>query len=83
VFPSTEPRFVVYVMLDEPKGIRESFGYATGGWTAAPVVGGIIQRMAPLFGIAPLDETAPDIVRALNVNASAGATARTRPHATN
>jgi cell division protein FtsI (penicillin-binding protein 3) len=83
VFPSTEPRFVVYVMLDEPKGIRESFGYATGGWTAAPVVGGIIQRIAPLFGIAPLDETAPDIVRALNVNASAGATARTRPHATN
>ena len=83
VFPSTEPRFVVYVMLDEPKGIRESFGYATGGWTAAPVVGGIIQRVAPLFGIAPLDETAPDIVRALNVNASAGATARTRPHATN
>ncbi len=83
VFPSTEPRFVVYVMLDEPKGIRESFGYATGGWTAAPVVGGIIQRMAPLFGIAPLNETAPDIVRALNVNASAGATARTRPHATN
>ncbi len=83
VFPSTEPRFVVYAMLDEPKGIRESFGYATGGWTAAPVVGGIIQRIAPLFGIAPLDETAPDIVRALNVNASAGATARTRPHATN
>jgi cell division protein FtsI (penicillin-binding protein 3) len=83
VFPSTEPRFVVYVMLDEPKGISESFGYATGGWTAAPVVGGIIQRIAPLFGIAPLDETAPDIVRALNVNASAGATARTRPHATN
>ena len=83
VFPSTDPRFVVYVMIDEPKGIRESFGYATGGWTAAPVVGAVIQRMAPLFGIAPLDESAPEIVRALTVNASAGPDVRTRPNATN
>ena len=83
VFPSTDPRFVVYVMIDEPKGIRESFGYATGGWTAAPVVGAVIQRMAPLFGIAPLDESAPEVVRALTVNASAGPDVRTRPNATN
>lgn len=82
VFPATDPRFVVYVMIDEPKGIRESFGYATGGWTAAPVVGGVIKRMAPLMGIKPLDETAPEIVRALNVNVTAGP-AEGRPHATN
>lgn len=83
VFPVTDPRFVVYVMIDEPKGIKESYGYATGGWTAAPVVGSVIKRMAPLFGIAPLDETAPDIVRALTVNAIAGSAARTQPNATN
>lgn len=82
VFPATEPRFVVYVMIDEPKGIRESFGYATGGWTAAPVVGGVIKRMAPLMGIKPFDEKAPEIVRALNVNVTAGP-AEGRPHATN
>jgi cell division protein FtsI (penicillin-binding protein 3) len=82
VFPATDPRFVVYIMIDEPKGIRESFGYATGGWTAAPVVGGVIKRMAPLMGIKPLDETAPEIVRALNVNLTAGP-AEGRPNATN
>ena len=82
VFPATDPRFVVYIMIDEPKGIRESFGYATGGWTAAPGVGGVIKRMAPLMGIKPLDETAPEIVRALNVNLTAGP-AEGRPNATN
>lgn len=82
IYPATDPRFVVYVMIDEPKGIRESFGYATGGWTAAPVVGGVIKRMAPLMGIKPFDETAPEIVRALNVNLTAGP-AEGRPHATN
>lgn len=83
VFPVTDPRFVVYVMVDEPKGIKESFGYATGGWTAAPVVGAVIKRMAPLFGIAPLDETAPEIVRALTVNATDAPAAGTPRHATN
>lgn len=82
VYPVTDPRFVVYVLLDEPKGIRESFGYATGGWTAAPVVGAVIKRMAPLFGIAPLDEDAPEIVRALTVNLTAGP-AEGQSHATN
>lgn len=69
VYPITAPRFVVFAMLDEPKGIKESYGYATGGWTAAPVVSAVVARMAPLFGIAPLDETAPDIRHAININA--------------
>ena len=54
-------------MLDEPKGIKESFGYATGGWTAAPVVARVIARMAPLVGMAPVDEEAPDVRRALRM----------------
>jgi len=83
VFPANAPRFVVYAMLDEPKGIKESYGYATGGWTAAPVVGSVITRMAPLFAITPFDKEAPEIVRALNVNVAATPAARTRSDATN
>ena len=56
-FPITAPRYVVMAMLDEPKGIKESFGYATGGWTAAPVVKRVIERSAPLLGVKPVDET--------------------------
>lgn len=66
-FPIDRPRYVLVVMLDEPKGIKESFGYATGGWTAAPVVARVIARMAPLVGMAPVDEEAPDVRRALRM----------------
>src|SRR5918996_260765 len=37
VFPMDEPRYVVVVMLDEPKAIAETFGFRTAGWNVAPV----------------------------------------------
>lgn len=57
-FPMNDPRYVVLVIVDEPKGNAESFGYATGGWVAAPVVNRVVSRVAPLLGIKPV---APDI----------------------
>ncbi len=60
-FPMQDPRYAVFVMLDEPKGDKKSFGYATGGWVAAPLVSRIVTRMAPLVGVAPIDENAPAI----------------------
>ncbi|MGB2123529.1 MAG: peptidoglycan D,D-transpeptidase FtsI family protein, partial [Candidatus Puniceispirillaceae bacterium] len=35
-FPVHDPRYVLVVMVDEPKGQKHSYGYATGGWVAAP-----------------------------------------------
>ncbi|WP_420349756.1 peptidoglycan D,D-transpeptidase FtsI family protein [Pelagibius sp.] len=52
-FPMTAPRYVVFVMVDEPKPTKETHGYATGGWVAAPVMRSIVQRMAPLMGVMP------------------------------
>ena len=49
--------------MDEPQGNKETMNYATGGWVAAPIVANIVKRSAPILGIAPLDETAPDIRR--------------------
>ena len=40
-------------MLDEPKGIKETFNLISAGMTAAPMVGNIIRRMGPLMGVAP------------------------------
>jgi cell division protein FtsI (penicillin-binding protein 3) len=57
-FPAADPRYVVLAMLDEPQGIKESFGFATAGWTAAPAVGRVIAQIGPLLGIAPV--FAPD-----------------------
>ena len=52
-FPMDKPRYVVFAMLDEPKGIQRTHGYATGGWVAAPVVANVVKRMAPLLGLIP------------------------------
>jgi cell division protein FtsI (penicillin-binding protein 3) len=60
-FPMTRPRFVVLAMLDEPHGNASTQGYATGGWVAAPLVGRVIQRIAPLLGVPPIDESAPAV----------------------
>jgi cell division protein FtsI (penicillin-binding protein 3) len=51
VFPISQPQYLVFVMIDEPKGNKASFGFATGGWTAAPAVGRVISRIAPLLGV--------------------------------
>ena len=52
-FPIDDPRYVVLVLIDEPKGNERTFNYATGGWVAAPAVGRIVNRMATLIGMAP------------------------------
>ncbi len=53
-FPMNNPRYAVIVIIDEPEGNKNTFGYATGGWTAAPAVGRIVARVAPVVGIAPV-----------------------------
>ncbi|HUJ99344.1 MAG TPA: penicillin-binding protein 2 [Stellaceae bacterium] len=68
VFPITEPRFLVMISIDDPKGDKWSHGFATGGWTAAPAVKRVVERMAPLEGIPPVDENSPEIRRSLMVD---------------
>lgn len=53
-FPIQDPRYLLLVMVDEPKGRKDTFGYATGGWVAAPAVKAIIERAAPMLGMLPL-----------------------------
>jgi len=52
-FPMDAPRYILLVLVDEPKGNERTFNYATGGWVAAPAVGRVVERMATLIGIAP------------------------------
>lgn len=71
-FPINNPRYLVLAIIDEPHGNAKSHGFATGGWTAAPVVGKSVARMAPLLGVDPVDESAPEIRRALLIDTPGG-----------
>ena len=53
VFPMDNPRYVVIVMIDEPKGNAYSSGQRTAGWTAAPVVRKVVTRAGPMLGVFP------------------------------
>jgi len=56
VYPMDDPQYAVFALLDEPKGTKETFGFAGGGWVAAPVVKNVILRTAPLLGVLPREE---------------------------
>ncbi len=55
-FPTDAPEYVVLVMLDEPQRVAESSNQATAGVNAAPTAGRIIERIAPILGVAPRPE---------------------------
>ena len=74
-FPMNAPRYVVFAMVDEPKPNARSYGFATGGWVAAPVVSRVVQRMAPMLGIAPIPKDAPEARNELLTQVSATANA--------
>ena len=60
-FPMDSPKYTVLIIVDEPKGNKETFHYATGGWVAAPTVGRIVNRIGPILGIAPAPEVELDL----------------------
>jgi len=59
VFPSYDPKYVLVVSLDEPEDKSGSEPRRSAGWTAAPISGEIIGRVAPLLGLRPQIEN-PD-----------------------
>jgi cell division protein FtsI (penicillin-binding protein 3) len=65
VFPMDEPRYVIVVMLDEPKATAETFGFRTAGWNVAPVVSKTISRIAPMLGVRPDKGREPNMAEVL------------------
>lgn len=50
-FPISDPRYIVFVLLDTPHGTKETGGTALAGLTAAPLAGRVITRIAPILGV--------------------------------
>ena len=71
-FPMDAPRYAVLVLFDEPKGSEATAGLATAGWTAAPVTGRVVKRIAPLLGVAPEEGHDPAAAQAMLVSLGGG-----------
>ncbi|MEG9861459.1 MAG: penicillin-binding protein 2 [Parvularculales bacterium] len=67
-FPAEAPRYGMLILLDDPHGNESTYGFATAGWTAAPVTGRIVARIAPLLGLRPKDQQAPSGLEAIAVS---------------
>ncbi|MDR3532556.1 MAG: penicillin-binding protein 2 [Rhodopila sp.] len=67
VFPMNAPRYAVYMMLDEPHGNKNTYGYATAGWVVAPAAGKVIARIGPMLGMLPDIQDMPAINQALAI----------------
>ena len=55
VFPMNAPKYAVLVVLEDPKGIKETWNFNTAGWNAKPIALEIIASIAPHFGIQPIE----------------------------
>jgi cell division protein FtsI (penicillin-binding protein 3) len=60
-FPMDAPRYVVVVLVDEPKGTIASSFQRTAAFTAAPVVGRLVPRIGPMLGVQPDERRDVDI----------------------
>jgi cell division protein FtsI (penicillin-binding protein 3) len=50
-FPMDKPKYIVYVMIENPTKRKEDFYFNTAGWNACPTGGKIIEEIAPMLGV--------------------------------
>ncbi len=60
-FPLDRPRYVVVVVMDEPRGTAASSFQRTAAYTAAPVVGKLVPRIGPMLDVLPDERRDVDI----------------------
>ena len=56
VFPINNPKYAVLILVDEPHPNKDSYGYATAGWVAAPAAGRVVSGMGSILGMRPKPE---------------------------
>jgi cell division protein FtsI (penicillin-binding protein 3) len=67
-FPIHHPQYVILTIIDEAKPGPQNAGFTTGGMIAAPVAGRVIERIAPILNVAPVDEFDEQIRGQMRIN---------------
>lgn len=60
VFPVDDPKYLVYVILDDPKGIKETYNFTAAGWNAAPTAAHIVEKIAGILEVESRSEAEPN-----------------------
>ena len=50
-FPASNPKYALMLMMDEPKGSKETWWFTTSGWNTVPTAGKIIATIAPQLNV--------------------------------
>lgn len=50
-FPASNPQYALFMVMDEPKPLKETWGFVTSGWNTVPTAGKIIATIAPQLNI--------------------------------
>lgn len=58
--PADKPKYLFMVVMNEPQGLKSTFGFHTAAWNAGEITGKVITRAAPMLGIAPQDTLPTD-----------------------
>jgi cell division protein FtsI (penicillin-binding protein 3) len=53
IVPADKPKYLFFVMLDEPQAIPGTYGFHTAAWNSGAVAGKVITRVGPLLGLEP------------------------------
>lgn len=68
-FPVSDPKYALFLMMDEPKAIKETWGFVTSGWNTVPTAGKIITAIAPQLNL-PANSDLSDSRRERIINAA-------------
>lgn len=50
-FPASNPKYALLVVMDDPKGSKETSWFTTAGWNAVPLTREIISAVAPQLNV--------------------------------
>lgn len=53
LLPADKPKYLFLTLMDEPQAVPGTYGFHTAAWNSGEVTGKIIERVAPLLGMAP------------------------------
>ncbi len=68
-FPVSDPKYALFLMMDEPKATKETWGFVTSGWNTVPTAGKIITAIAPQLNL-PANDDISDSRRERIINAA-------------